>query len=279
MKSPVNHNSPIPYYIQVKDMLSDWIKKGKWKTGDQLPGEHELCATFDVSRPVIRQALSELTYEGLVSRKKGKGTFVAGPKIKEGLVQRLTGFHQDMSAQGYTTVTEVLAQEVIPASAEIAEHLRLAVGDSVIKIERLRFIEDEPIVLVTTYIPHHLCPDLEYEDLTHQSLYTFLEQSCGITIAHGRRMVEAVPASKYVADLLKIRKGSPLILLDSVTYSSDGTPIEYYYAYHRGDRSQFEVELVRVTDDDSMQQVLSQQLTLPSTLIKQAKTSKSRVGD
>ncbi len=279
MKSPVNHNSPIPYYSQVKDLLSDWIKKGKWKSGEQLPGEHELCATFDVSRPVIRQALSELTYDGLVIRKKGKGTFVAGPKIKEGLVQRLTGFHQDMSAQGYTTVTRVLAQQVVPADAEIASYLHLAIGDSVIKIERLRFIADEPIVLVTTYIPFDLCPALEHEDLSHQSLYTFLEQSCGIAIAYGRRMVEAVPASKYVSELLKIRKGSPLILLDSVTYMSDGTPLEYYYAYHRGDRSQFEVELVRVTDGDSVQQVLSQQSSQPSTLIKQSKPTKLRAGE
>jgi DNA-binding GntR family transcriptional regulator len=271
LKFAINRSSPIPYYVQVKDALRDWIKQGKWKTGDQLPGEHELCTTFDVSRPVIRQALRELTSEGLIRREKGKGTFVSGPKIKEGLVQRLTGFYQDMVAQGYTPVTKVLKQEVIAASADIAGYLKLAVGDSVIKIERLRFIEDEPIVLVTTYVPLHLCPALQHEDLSHQSLYTFLEQSCHITITYGHRMVEAVPASKYVSDLLKIRKGSPLILLDSVSYMTDGTPVEYYYAFHRGDRSQFEVELVRVPDGTSVQEVLSNRPSLSPRLIKPAK--------
>ncbi len=271
MKFSINRGSPIPYYVQVIDALREWIRQGKWKTGDQLPGEHELCTTFDVSRPVIRQALRELTSEGLIRREKGKGTFVSGPKVKEGLVQRLTGFHQDMVAQGYTPITRVLTQEVIPASAEIAEYLKLAVGDSVIKIERLRFIEDEPIVLVTTYIPFHLCPALQHEDLSHQSLYAFLEESCHIIITYGHRRVEAVPASKYVADLLNIRKGSPLVLLDSVSYMADGTPVEYYYAFHRGDRSQFEVELVRVSDGTSVQEALSSQPSLPPRLIKVAK--------
>lgn len=275
MKSPINRSSPIPYYVQVKELLRDWIKQGKWKTGDQLPGEHELCATFDVSRPVIRQALSELTAEGLVTREKGKGTFVATSKIKEGLVQRLTGFYQDMTAQGYTPVTHVLQQEVVPANAEIAGYLHLRVGDSVVKIERLRFIEDEPIVLVTTYIPLHICPALEHEDLSYQSLYTFLENDCGITIAYGRRMVEAVPASKYVAQQLHVRKGAPLIMLDSVSFMSDGTPVEYYFAYHRGDRSQFEVELVRMGGDESVQAVLNSQGSVASTLIKSPRANKT----
>jgi len=274
VKSPINRSSPIPYYVQVKELLRDWIKQGKWKTGDQLPGEHELCATFSVSRPVIRQALSELTSEGLVTREKGKGTFVATTKIKEGLVQRLTGFYQDMTTQGYTPVTHVLQQEVVPATTEIANHLHLQVGEPVVKIERLRFIEDEPIVLVTTYIPERLCPALVQEDLSYQSLYTYLEESCDITIAYGRRMVEAVPASKYVAQLLNVRKGAPLIMLDSVSFASDGTPVEYYFAYHRGDRSQFEVELVRVGSDATVKDVLNSQSMVTSTLIKPSRTNK-----
>jgi len=275
LKFPVNHNSPLPYYAQVKEVLRDWIKQGKWNPGEKLPGELELCKIFDVSRPVIRQAMSELTNDGIVAREKGKGTFVTSPKIKEGLVQRLTGFFEDMTAQGYTPVTVVMAQEIVPVSAEVANYLRLNEGDSVIKIERLRYIDNEPIVLVTTYLPFELCPQLVHEDLTHQSLYAYLEQSCNLAISYGRRIVEAVPASKYVSDLLRIRKGSPLILLDSVSYTSDGTPIEYYYAFHRGDRSQFEVELVRVPEGGSMRDVLRNQHPLPPTMLKLTKPPKA----
>lgn len=268
LRLPVNHSSPIPYYVQVKDALIEWIIQARWKAGDQLPGENELCLIFDVSRPVIRQALNELALQGVVYREKGKGTFVTGPKIKEGLVQRLTGFYQDMAAQGFTPQTKVLAQEKIQSNPDIASCLQLDLESPVIKIERLRAIEGEPIVLVTTFIPFDLCPQLLHEDLSDQSLYTFLEQSCGVSIVYGRRTLEAVPASKYAAALLKVRKGSPLILLNSVSYDKDGRPVEYYFAYHRGDRSQFEVELVRGQEGQIIRDTMSERGVFPPTMLK-----------
>lgn len=82
-------------------------------------------------------------------------------------------------------------------------------------------------------------------DLTHRSLYEYLETERGLTIARGRRTIEAVAADERQARLLQVRRGAPLILLYSVSYLDDGRPIEYYRALHRGDRSRFEVELVR----------------------------------
>ncbi len=114
-----------------------------------------------------------------------------------------------------------------------------------VQIDRLRFVEDDPLVLVTTYLPYQLCPQLVEADLTHRSLYEFLETVCGLTLARGRRTIEAVAADDYQAGLLRIEPGAPLILLDSVSYLEDGTPIEYYKALHRADRSRFEVELIR----------------------------------
>ncbi len=266
MNSPINRNSPIPYYAQVKDVVRQWIQDKRWKSGEQIPGEHEMCESFDVSRPVIRQALNELVAEGLIRRQKGKGTFVTEPKIKEGLVQRLTGFHHDMTAQGYQPVNRVLKQQVIPTSEKLAHLLHLQPHEPVLEIERLRFIHDEPIVLVTTYLPQRICPDLLTADLTHQSLYALLEQKCGVFIASGHRTVEAVAADKYSAGLLQVRKGTPLIQLDSVSYSSSGDPIEYYRAYHRGDRSAFEIELVRVVEGEKVGEALTSDLPPPMTV-------------
>jgi GntR family transcriptional regulator len=242
----INRNSPVPYYAQVKDSLRERIKQGDWQPGDQMPSEPELCDLFNVSRTVIRQALSELLHEGLIVRRKGRGTFVAEPKIKQGWVQRLSGFYQDMVAQGYTPVTQVLRQEIIPASPKVARYLELEPETSVLVIERLRFIQDEPIVLVTTYLPRNLCSDLLNEDLTHQSLYECLERTCGLSIAYGHRTLEAVPANDYESHLLRVKSGAPLLLVDSVSYLDNGTPLEYYHALQRGDRLRFEVELVRV---------------------------------
>ena len=128
----------------------------------------------------------------------------------------------------------------------MARFLNIEPGEKVIDIQRLRFINDEPIQLVTTYIPFELCPALATIDLTNQSLYAFLEKEGGIYITKGHRFIEAVLANEYEAGQLGIERGAPLLMLDSVSYSEDGQPIEYYHALHRGDRSRFEVELVRV---------------------------------
>ncbi|MBI3286974.1 MAG: GntR family transcriptional regulator [Chloroflexi bacterium] len=252
----IDRNSPIPYYVQVKEALRERIERGDWKAGHQLPGELELCRIFEVSRTVIRQALKELTYEGLIAPQKGKGTFVAEPKIAESLVQKLTGFYQDMVDRGHNPVSQVLKQRVYPANLKVAARLAIQPGTPVIEIDRLRFIQDEPIVLVTTYLPYALCPQLLQADLSRQSLYAFLERECGLVIARGHRTIEAVPANEYEARLLQIEKGAPLILLDSVSYLNDGTPIEYYHALHRGDRSQFEVELVRIRAQGRVREAL-----------------------
>lgn len=248
LDNKIDRNSYIPFYVQVQDALKEYITHDDVHPGDQLPSEPELCRLFDVSRTVVRQALRGLEYEGLIVRQKGKGTFVAQPKIGESLFQELTGFYQDMSRRGHPPVSKVLKQQVIPASAKIATFLQLGPETPVIRIDRLRYVDEEPIVFVTTYLPHALCPRLVETDLTHQSLYEFLEREYSIVIARGRRILEAVVASEHEANLLEIPEGSPLISLDSVSYLEDGTPIEYYHALHRGDRSMFEVELIRTRD-------------------------------
>jgi GntR family transcriptional regulator len=232
----------------VKEHIVDRITQGAWKAGDQLPGEPELCRLFEVSRTVIRQALDDLTHDGVIVRIKGKGTFVAEPKISEGLVQTLTGFHEDMVKQGYTPFSQILKQERSPASAKIAGYLEVEPGTWLIEIDRLRFVKDVPLALVTTYIPEELCPSLLRADLTYQSLYAYLESACKLHIARGKRIIEAVLANERESQLLEIPKGSPLILLDSISYLESGRPVEYYHALHRSDRARFEVELVRLRE-------------------------------
>jgi GntR family transcriptional regulator len=163
-----------------------------------------------------------LEIERLIVREKGKGTFIAEPKIAESLVQKLTGFYQDMEARGYTPVTQVLKMVVSPAEPTVAAYLDREPGTPVVEIDRLRFVHGEPIVYVVTYLVS------------------------GLVIERGRRTIEAVVANDREAELFQIRKGDPLILLNSVGYLKGRKPIEYYRALHRGDRTRFEVELVRM---------------------------------
>ncbi len=241
----VDRASPLPLHVQVKQALKDRIVSRAWKPGDLVPGDLVLCDQFGVSRTTIRQALTELAHEGWVVRERGRGTFVAPPKLTERAFERLSGFFEDMVDLGHPPVSQVLRQEVRPADEQIAARLNVKAGTPVVEIERLRFVEDEPVVLTTTYLPQALVPGLEAADLTRRSLYEYLETTCGLSLARGQRTIEAVAADERHAKLLRVRKGAPLVFLQSVSYLEDGRPIEYYLAHHRGDRSRFEVELVR----------------------------------
>lgn len=244
----INFASPMPYYVQLMQLLSKRIDNGDWPVGAQIPGEPELCTLYGISRTVVRQALGEMEQQNLIVRRKGKGTYVAEPKVSESLAQKLTGFYQDMTERGYRIATKVLHQRVVPVSDKVAEYLQIAPRAPVVDIRRLRFVNEEPIQLVTTYLPYELCPALAEADLEDRSLYDFLESTCGLSITRGRRFIEAVAANEVEARLLHVERGAPLILLDSVSYLADGCPIEYYHAVHRGDRSRFEIELVRVRE-------------------------------
>lgn len=240
----IDFTSHVPYYLQLMNLLRAKIN-AVWKPGDQIPGEQELCAEYGVSRTVVRQTLRELELEGLIYRRKGKGTFVSEPKINESLVQRLTGFYQDMVERGLKPRTRVLKNALTTASRKVARYLEIQEGSRVVELKRLRYVNDVPIQLVTSYLPYDLVPGLTEVDLTNRSLYEFLEHEMGLFITRGRRTIEAVSANDEEAKLLDVPRGAPMVMLDSVSYLADGRVVEYYHAVHRGDRSRFEVELVR----------------------------------
>lgn len=215
------------------------------RPGDRLAGDHELCETYGVSRTVVRQALAELEAEGVIERIKGRGTYVAHGKIGEGLVQSLTGLFEDVAARGGHLRSDVRALAEVPADEHVAAQLGLEAGDRVIEIERLRYVDEEPWVLTTTHIPLDLARGLVDEDLSDQSLYALLEQKYGVAPVRGRRSVEATLAGAGLARSLGIAKGAPVLTLRSLSFGADGRPVESFVAYHRGDRSRFEVELMR----------------------------------
>ena len=247
LQTLIDRSSVIPYYAQLKQSLEEDIRAGRWKPGDKIPGESELIDLFGVSRTVVRQALKEMVYEGLIRREKGKGTFVSEPKISsKSLLQSLDGFYQDMAKKGFEPITKVLEQGIVPASSKIAAYLKLDSMSPVIKIVRLRFIEEEAIVLVTSYVPFELCRNLVNVDLSRSSLYVFLEQECQLVIARGRRRIDAVSATDDEAKLLAIEVGAPLLKIDSISYLENGTPLEYFHGLFRGDRLRFEAEIVEI---------------------------------
>lgn len=243
-RESIDRESPMPFYSQLKAQLVDRITNS-WRPGARIPGEFTLCQEFGVSRTVVRHALDELVNEGRMVRRKGQGTFVADRKIDEHLVQSLTGLYEDVAARGGSLVNNVRKQEFVPAPIEIASELEVDPGTAVLYIERLRFVDDEPWVLTSTYLPHDLAPGLISEDLEVASLYQLLEEKYHVDLDHGRRVVEAVSADPCVSEALQISGESPVLLLRSTSWNSLGQPVESFMAYHRGDHSRFQVYLRR----------------------------------
>ena len=250
MTSAIDRTSPLPYYHQLKQILLTDLRARDLAAGDRLPGDHELCATFDVSRTVVRQALAELETEGVIVRVKGRGTFVAPQKTSEHLVQSLTGLYEDVAARGSHLRSVVRRQEVVPADQQIAAELEIQTGAPLIVIERLRFVDDEPWVLATTHLPYDVAPGLVEDDLTDQSLYALLERRYDVHLTHGRRGVEAAVAGDALAADLGIKAGDPVLVLRSTSHAGE-RPVEMFVAYHRGDRSRFEVTLNRTRPADA----------------------------
>lgn len=241
----IDRGSTVPLYVQLKTILKSGIERQGIGPGEPLPGDHQLCATYGVSRTVVRQALSELEYEGVINRVKGRGTFVAEPKVGEGLFQSLTGLYDDTLARGGRLRSDVLRFEVVPADSIVAEQLQLSLGEDVIVLERLRFVDSLPWVFNVTHLPLAIAPDLLTEDLTNQSLYGILRQRYGVQIARGKRSLEASVASTSLARILQVAVGDPVLVLRNQTFDSEGRPIEVFVGFHRGDRSRFDVELTQ----------------------------------
>ena len=250
----IDKNSPVPYYYQLEQLLREKIENGRLKPGDALPSEAELCFIFRVSRTVVRQALNKLCQDGIVYKEKGKGTFVAKPKLQEKFIQRTYGFYQEMKERGLEVESKVLEHELVEPPTGIRTLLKLSEGQKVVKTFRLRSVNKELVMFTTTYVRSDLCPGLEKEDLTNRSLYQLLWDKYRLKIFYGQRTLEAVGASKYEADMLKVPRGSPLVYLESVSYLEDGTSIEYFEAWHRGDRCKFAIELAPA---EEMKKVIS----------------------
>ena len=240
----LDRSGPVPLYHQIKQWLSGRILSGELAPGTKLPDEFEICDLLGVSRGVVRQALTELCYEGLLNRQRGRGTFVSTPKRAEGLISGLRGLADDVALRGEEVESKVLVLHEIPAGETVARSLDLALGEPVVELERVRAIQGEPHVLVTTYLPAKVVPGLIRLNLNGAvSLYRILREEYNLQIVSAVRRVEATVAGSREARLLGIKRGAALLVLRNVGYAAGRRPLDYFVAFHRGDQSAFEAEL------------------------------------
>lgn len=240
----IDRDSPIPFYFQLAALLEHEIVSGRWQFGWRLPSELDLCAHFGVSRTTLRQALSRLEQAGLISRHKGRGTFVERPLPRLWLLQSSAGFfEEEVERMGRRVVSHVRRVERGPLPAWASDALELPPGSVGLTLERLRSVEG----LVAMYVVNHL-PD-RYADAVlsfegDDSLYQLLREHYHLEAAGGRRVVEALPAQELLAKLLEVPLRTPLVFIESVTWDTAMQPFDCYQTWLRTDRMKVEVEVV-----------------------------------
>ncbi|MFV0407436.1 MAG: GntR family transcriptional regulator [Propioniciclava sp.] len=229
-------------YAQLRAVILHAIDTHQLAPGDLLPGEHQLCRQYGVSRTVVRQALAELEHEGVIDRVKGKGSFVARPKTKESFAHTMSGLFEDVEGRGGRVHSDVLRFAPEPAGTEVADALEVAPGSEVIVLKRRRFVDGEPWVVSTTWMPVDVGQMVNASELAEGSLYAQLREA-GFPATRGIRSVEAVVANPDLAALMAVEPGAPLLRLRSIIRDAAGRVIEYFIAYHLGHRSRFEFEI------------------------------------
>lgn len=242
-RTAIRRSGAVPYYAQLADLFRAAIEGGEWAPGRHLPSEHEIGEFFGISRTAVRQALGELAAEGLVRKEKGRGTFVRGPRRTELVVQELRGFHDEVTELGKTVLTEVLALEEVLAPADDAALLGVPTGGSVVRVDRLRRVDGEPVCVARTLLPASRFGGLVDEDLSSSSLYDVLAERYGVEPRGGSRLVEAEGAARATARLLQVRTGAPVLRLSAVNTDQTGQPFESFTAWYRADRTGFRIEV------------------------------------
>lgn len=225
----------IPLYLQIYDTLKSQMADGTYPAGSRLPSETALAHRFGVTRMTVRQALSRLHAEGLILARRGIGTFTALAKL-ERRASRLTGLHEDLVERGYKPSSRVLTLRMGTFPPDLGERLGLPSSEPMLYLSRLRMADGEPVAVHNAYLRRTLCPGLEREDFREVSLYGLLEHRYGLTLGHADQRVQAVLAASAHATLLGVRRGSPVLHIERLTYLKDGRALGITDSYYRADR-------------------------------------------
>jgi GntR family transcriptional regulator len=230
-----------PKYWGLKRHLLDLLSA--LPPGSPIPTERSLASEFDVSRTTVRQALAELTVEGRLLRVQGKGTFAAEPKVAQRL--HLSSYTEDMRAQGREPSSRLLEVSELPVEAELARLLGIRAGAKILRLQRLRFADGEPMALETTHLPLGRFRGLRRYITSGGSLYQVLRERFGVELGHAEETIETGLAGPQEAELLGADVGMPMLLLSRHSFGIDGRPVEWVRSVYRGDRYKFVATLNR----------------------------------
>ncbi len=242
---PTSRKNPIPLYLQVEQDLRRLIDSHEWDSGYRIPSEKELEDLYGASRITIRRALQDLAADGLLIREPGRGTFVREPTLTAE-PRGVTSFSEEMIRLGLRAGARTIDCGLERVDAIVADRLRLAEGDPVVVIQRLRVAEDRPLGIQRARLPAQRFPGLEAADLSGRSLYEYLRVTYGVIPTEADEMFRVGRIEGDDAGLLEVEPGVCAFLVERLTFDEYG-PFEFVESVMRGDRYRVHLGLRSIT--------------------------------
>ena len=203
--------------------------------GTALPPERDLALRLGVSRPTVRAAIDDLARTGLLVRQQGRGTFTSPHKITQELAGGTSNAFAVPPAEGHWT-SRVLSFRTSPAGAPRATRLKLSPAEPVLRIVRLRLVDDEPMAIERIDVPAALVPGLAEQDMESGNFYRLLRQRFDLVVADAVQTIEPTVTNADQADLLDVPVYAPVLLIERTTRDTTGRIVEFARSIYRGDR-------------------------------------------
>lgn len=238
LRIDLDRSSPVPLYHQVATAIDGAIEDGRLQPGEFLENEVALASRLGISRPTARQALQDLVDRGRLVRKRGVGTQVAPTRIHRPV--ELTSLYGDLLKDGRTPTTRLLTWEVVPANADVAAALEIVEGADVVHIRRLRLADDEPLAVMTNFVPAAIAPSAD--ELASGSFYDAL-RAHGAIPRVARQRIGARSATAAEAKMLDEAPRAALLTMERTAYDDTGTAVEFGQHIYRASRYMFDTTL------------------------------------
>lgn len=229
-----------PAYLQLRRAIRASIEQERLQAGQALPSERALACELDVSRVTVRKAITGLVDDGVLTQRRGAGTFVAERIVKP--MSRLTSFTEDLRTRGLDPRSVFLERAVGEVTPEEAMALNLSPGADVARLYRLRYGTDEPLAVERSSIPYSVLGD---PHRVNDSLYEALD-ALGCRPVRALQRLRAVNFGNEQARQLHMPVGSAGLALERRSFLADGRVVEFTRSWYRGDMYDFVAELQAV---------------------------------
>lgn len=234
-----------PLYLRIKKLVTDAVVAEELKQGDAIPSERDVAEALGVSRVTVRKAFTELVHDGVLTQRRGSGTFVQG---REGRIEqplsRLTSFSEDMRLRGMKTDSDWLDRSIGLPTPEEAMKLSISPSEQVCRFHRLRRADGLPLAIEHAVVPTRFLDD---PHAVKSSLYETLDQR-GFKPVRALQRLHATALSAAEARLLDLPDGNPALFIERISYLPDGRTVEYTRSHYRGDTYDFVAELTLASE-------------------------------